>query len=360
MGNNYPTESLKEIYEMAKSISSLLDVDALLKRIGSVAEKLLEAEASSIMLLDEDKENLSFKVATGEKGGVVQKMKVKVGQGIAGAVAQDKKPLIVNDVASDPRFTGQMDKASGFTTRSLICVPMLIESELIGVMEVLNKRTGTFSETDREVLESLASLAAVSINNARVAEDQRNFFVNVIEILSTSIESRDVKLAGHAWRVTQLATSLGRMLGLEGYEYKNLYYGALLHDIGLIGIKDGLSVNGGIVTVRDRDPETNHPRVGAELIRNINLLKGAVPIIRHHHENYDGTGYPDGLTGDNIPLGARIVAVAEAVDEMKLSGLAEEKIRQMLKLGQETRFDPEVVGIYLKEFSETKADRYTY
>ncbi len=350
---NYPIEALREIFDIAKSISSLLDVDALLKRIGSVAEKLLDSEASSIMLLDEDKVNLSFKVASGAKGGLVQKMKVKVGQGIAGTVALDKKPLIVNDVAHDPRFTGQMDKASGFVTRSIICIPMMVEAELVGVVEVLNKRgDGGFTASDHEILESLASLAAVSINNARMAEDQRNFFVNMMEIMGAAIESRDPKLTGHSWRVTQMATSIGRTMGLEGKEYKNLYYGALLHDIGLLNLQEGMSVVDGVVTGRDHSPETNHPRVGAEMIRNINLLKGAVPVIKHHHENYDGTGYPDGLAGEAIPVGARIVAVAEAVDEMRLNGYPEERIRQMIKLGQETRFDPEVVGIYLKELSE--------
>jgi putative nucleotidyltransferase with HDIG domain len=263
-------------------------------------------------------------------------------------------PLIISDVRSDPRFNSQMDRDSGFTTRSIICVPMLVEKELVGVIEVLNKRDGGFTDEDKMVLESLASLAAVSINNARVAEDQRNFFANTIEIIVSAIEATDTKLAGHSWAVAQLATDIGRHLGLEGREFKNLYYGALLHDIGLINIKGGLSLVDGIITVRDRDPEINHPRIGAEMVRNINLLKGAAPIIRHHHENYDGTGYPDGLAADAIPLGARIVAVAEVVEEMRLSGIPDERIRLMVKRGQETRFDPRIVGIYLKEISTAK------
>jgi putative nucleotidyltransferase with HDIG domain len=342
-------ENLKEIFEIAKSISSVLDVDALLKKIDAAAEKLLDAEASSIMLMDDDGQNLSFKVASGEKGGIVQKMKVKVGEGIAGSVAKDRKPLVVNDVSADPRFNGKMDKSSGFVTKSIICVPLFFENSVIGVMEVLNKKkAGGFSDDDQMTLESLAALAAVSINNAKTAEDQRNFFVNMIEVLIAAVENRDKKLAGHSWRVAQLATGIGRQMGIEGQEYKNIYYGALLHDIGLLSVQ-GISINEGVVTVRERDPEQSHPRVGAELIRNINLLKGAAPIIRHHHENYDGTGYPDGLAGENIPLGARIVGLAEAVEEMRMSGFPEDKIRQMIKAGQETRFDPQVVGVFLKD-----------
>ena len=346
--SNCSSEGMKEVFEIAKSISSVLDVDTLLKRIGAAGERLLNAEASSIMLLDDDKLTLSFKVATGEKGGVIQKMKVKVGQGIAGLVAQEKKMIVVNDAAKDPRFNNQMDKASGFITRSLMCVPMFVETELVGVVEVLNKKEGVFNEDDSVILESLASLAAVSINNARMSEDQRNFFVNIIEILINAVESRDPRYAGHSWNVAQLSTTLGRRMGIKDQEYKGLYYGALLHDIGFINARESqLSLS-----ARSNDAETNHPKSGAELVRNINLLKGAGPVIRHHHENYDGTGYPDGLAGENIPLGARIVAIAEAVEEMRLNGYADEKIKQMLKLGEHTRFDTEIVAIYVKEFSE--------
>jgi putative nucleotidyltransferase with HDIG domain len=344
--SNCTTEGLKEIFEIAKNVTSAVDVDALLKRISAAAERLLNAEASSIMLMDDDKQSLSFKVATGEKGGVVQKMKVKIGEGVAGLVAQNKKLIVSNDAAKDPRFNSQMDKMSGFVTRSLICVPMLVEAELVGVVEVLNKKVGGFDPDDTVILESLASLAAVSISNARIAEDQRNFFVNVIEILIVAVESRDPRLAGHSWNVAQLATTLGRRMGVKDQEYKGLYYGALLHDIGFINVKEFISQG------RTSDAETTHPKSGAEMVRNINLLKSAEPVIRHHHENFDGTGYPDGLSGEKIPLGARIVAVAEAVEEMRMNGYDTEKIKQMLKLGEHTRFDPLVVEQYIKEFSE--------
>lgn len=353
--DNNSNHELKEIFEIARSICSVLDVDTLLKRIYAVAERLLNAEASAIMLLDDDKQNLYFKVASGEKGGVVQKMKIKLGEGVAGTVAKERKPLIINDVSKDVRFNIQIDKATGFVTKSIACVPMLVEEELVGVVEVLNKKDGKeFSEEDVEILASLASLTAINICNAKNAEDQRNFFVNVIEILISAIESRDIRMSGHSWRVAQLSTAIGKVVGLKGHEYKNLYYGALLHDIGLLSIEDKLSLSDGILTLNDKNPETNHPRLGEELVRNINLLKGAGPIIRHHHENYDGTGFPDRLFSDTIPLGARIVALAEAVEEMRFSGYSDDRIKQLLKLGQDTRFDPEIVDIYLKEFADSK------
>jgi len=353
--NSCSPETLKEIFEIARSISSVPDVDALLKRVDATVGKLLDAEASAIMLLDEDRKNLNYKVAAGEKGGIAQKMNVRVGQGVAGTVALEKKALIVNDVTLNPRFKNPVEQETDYMMRSALCVPLFIDQEIIGVMEVLNKKGGGgFTENDKDVMESLAALVSAGINNARIAEDQRNFFTHTLEILVTAIESMDKRMAGHCWKVAQLATTLGWHMGIEGQDYKNLYYGSLLHDIGLLNIRCGLTLTEGIITIRDRDPEMNHPRLGSEMVRSINLLKGAVPIICHHHENYDGTGYPDGLAGDTIPLGARIVALAETAVEMVLGGVPEERIQQMIKMGQDTRFDPRIVEVFLREFCDAK------
>jgi HD-GYP domain-containing protein (c-di-GMP phosphodiesterase class II) len=345
-------ETLREIFEISKNIASAADLDPLIRRIGSAAVRLLEAEASSVMLLDDDRQNLVFKVPTIESGGVEQRMTLKVGVGLAGICAQENTALIVNDVTKDNRFTGFLDKLTGFTTQSSICVPLTVnEKELIGVIEVLNKKSGKFSETDLEVLGDIASLASTSIHSLRTTTDYKNFFVNILEVLVTAIESHSKMLIGHSWSVVQLSTVLAKLYGLKDKEYRDIYYGALLHDIGFVQIRSDLNVDGGVVTTKERNPETVHPKIGSELVKNINLLKGASSIIRHHHENYDGTGFPDGLAGEKIPIGARIVALVEAVAEMRMRGMDTEKIKQMIKSGQETRFDPEIVGIFLKEYS---------
>lgn len=345
-------EIFKNIFNIAKNLTTTLDVDILLKKISALAEDILNSEASAIMLLDEDKQNLSFKVAGGTKGGIIQRMKVPVGQGIAGWVAAEKKSAIVNDVTSDPRFTGGLDKSSGFVTKMILCVPMMVENDLIGIVEVLNKKEGIYTAEDQEMLESLAAMAAVSINNAKTAEDQRNFFVNTLEVLVAAIEARDNKLLGHNMRVTQLATSIGRRLGISGNEYKDLYYGAMLHDIGLLFTRgDKLITDGVFVTSADTSVERTHPSVGASMLEPITLLKGASRIIKHHHENYDGTGYPDGLSGEQIPLGSRIIYLAETIDEMKTSGMDDTSINRMLQMGKEIRFDPKIVDIYISEIA---------
>lgn len=350
-GDNF----VRDLINMARGLSSTLDVDALLKRIGQSVERLTLCEASSILLLEEDKEHLFFKVATGEKGGVVSRYRVKLGEGIAGAVAQSREPLLINDVTQDARFARSLDQASGFKTRSVLAVPMLAGGDLIGVLEAVNKTDPAgFGEADRGLLESLASLAALAIVNARVVGGFRNFYSNTIEILISAIEARDMRMAGHCWRVAQRASSVGRAMGLEGQTLKDLYYSALLHDIGFLKVAGGWNM-ARILVMESPHAEQTHPLIGAEMIRQIDILKGAATLIPFHHECYDGSGFPRGLKGDDIPLGGHILSVIENCEEMRMNGWAEEQIRAALQEQAGRKFHPDVAKAYLDVLSAEAA-----
>jgi len=157
-----------EIFKIAGRLCAAQDLDVLLKEIGRVAEALTEAEASSLLLLDEDGQHLHFKTASGEKGQAVKRVTVPIDQGIAGWVARQWKPLLVPDVSRDERFLRKSDAESGFVTRSVLAVPMVMGDQLVGVCEVINKRVGDFSDQDRETLQNLANFAAVAIANAQI------------------------------------------------------------------------------------------------------------------------------------------------------------------------------------------------
>jgi HD-GYP domain-containing protein (c-di-GMP phosphodiesterase class II) len=345
-----PTETdgnfVQGLLNLARGLTSTLDVDALLKRIGQSAEQMFICDASSIMLLDETKTHLFFKMATGEKGGVVSRYRVKVGDGIAGTVAQTRESLMINDVAADKRFTAQVDQASGFVTKSVLCVPMLAAGELVGVIEVLNKKVATgFTEADKGLLESLGGLAALAIANARVVGGFRNFYSNTIEILIGAIESRDMRMAGHCWRVAQRASSVGRKLGLEGPVLKDLYYSALLHDIGFLKVAGGWN-SSRILIMESPHAEQTHPLVGSDMVKGIDILKGAAHLIAFHHECFDGSGFPRGLKGDDIPLGGHILSVIENCEEMRMNGYSEEQVLAGLKEQSGKKFHAQVADAY--------------
>jgi GAF domain-containing protein len=338
---------VKGLFNLAKGLASTLDVDALLKRIGQSAEQMFLCEASAIMLLDQDQKHLFFKVATGEKGGMVTKFRIKVGEGIAGWVAEKREPVLVNDVSQDTRFTGQHDQASGFKTKSALCVPMMTGGDLIGVIEVLNKKPPEgFTDADKNLLESLASLAALAIANARVVGGFRNFYSNTIEILINAIETRDLRMAGHCWRFAQRATSLGRRLGLEGQALKDLYYSALLHDVGFLKVAGGWNMSR-VLIMESPHMEQTHPMIGADMIKGIDILSGAANLIVFHHECFDGSGFPRGLKGEEIPLGGHILSVIEHCEEMRMNGYAPEQIQAILEEQAGKKFHPDVAKAYM-------------
>lgn len=341
-GDNF----VQGLLNLARGLTSTLDVDALLKKIGQSSEQMLLCEASSIMLLEDTKTHLFFKVATGEKGGVVTRFRIKVGEGIAGLVAEKRESLLINDTTADPRFSGQMDQASGFKTKSILCVPMIAGGELVGVLEVLNKKTPAgFSEGDKGLLESLASLAGLAIANARVVGGFRNFYSNTIEILISAIEARDMRMAGHCWRFAQRASSVGRKMGLEGTLLKDLYYSALLHDIGFLKVAGGWNM-ARVLVMESPHMEQTHPLIGADMIRGIDILKGAAHLISFHHENYDGTGFPRGFKGEEIPLGGHILSVIESCEEMRMNGYAPEQVLATLEEQAGKRYHPQVAESY--------------
>lgn len=360
LGEGYTDKgvAVRNLFDIARNFASVTDVDVLLKKISEAAEQLTHAEASSVMLLDPNKEHLYFKTVGGEKGALIKTIKVPVGQGIAGWVAQNNQPLLIDDVTKDERFSAAIaDAKSGFVTRSILAVPMVANEELIGVMEVLNKKEnqtgGKFTPDDQEILQSLAGFAAVSIVNSRLNAEQKNFFANIIEILVAAIEgeSRTKNLAGHCWRVAQISCSIARRLKITGQLYKNIYYASLLHDIGYIGIRRQILSKKAVYTMERI--ELMHPQVGAEMLETITLLKECASLVRHHQELWDGTGYPDKLRGEEIPLGARIISFAEAIEDLREVGMSEEEYKKLTEdyIAENTDrlFDPQVAAAYLLE-----------
>jgi HD-GYP domain-containing protein (c-di-GMP phosphodiesterase class II) len=337
-----------EILAIASSLNSTLDLDFLLQKIGLAAEKLLDSEASAIMPVDDTKQFLYFRVATGKSGGALKKMTVPIGKGIAGMCAQTRQPIVVNDAQSDSRVFKAADQTSGFVTRSLLAVPMIWRGDIIGVAEVLNKRSGPYTDEDTSLLMSLGNLASVAITNAKLIQDQKNFFSYVLELLSASIETAKPKMEGHPAISAKMACALGKLFGMEDQEYRALYYAGLLHDIGYMGLKNiRVRMELGFMDAG----EENHPAASVKMLEGINILKEALPVIRHHHERFDGMGFPSRLKGDDIPLGARILALVESVEEVRmLTGLKGDALKERaaadVKEGSGSRFDPQVVEAF--------------
>lgn len=331
-------ETIEELLDLSKVLSSTLDLDLLLRKIDDSAVKLTSGAAGSIILFDEEKRALRFRSSSGEKAAVVRTLPVM--DGIAWWVAQHGEVARVNDVMNDSRFTGTIDRISGFRTDNTLCVPVMLEDEIIGVIEVLNKKNrASFTDDDEQLLSVLASQAAVAVKNARLATEQRNFFTHVIEMLVTAIEAARPMSEGHCWQVAKLSTAMGRGLGMENQDLQDLYYAAVLHDLGVLSLRKSED--------REEDRMRSHPAIGADMAETIYMLQNAGPIIRYHHEYFDGSGYPDGISGEEIPLGARIISVVEAYEEATSESDQNSAIA-FIQTNSGKLFDPTVVEVFLE------------
>ena len=352
----------QRLIEISRAMNSTLDLDILLKEISVRACELTHAETGSTLLYDPDRDELYFKVPLGDKADILRRLTVRSEPpSIAWWVYENSIPAIVNDTVSDPRFGGAVDKVTKFSSRNILCVPIILTlskgmqqrtlSRTIGVIEVFNKLSdpSVFTVEDQRILTILAYQAAIAVRNAKAAGDRSNFFINAIEIFITAIESTGFVPPGHCMRVARRSMGIAHELGSRFAEYeesdsgssfssqsatRHLYYASALHDIGILDIRckqDALSSSG--------CPES-HAIIGAEMVRPVSLLAKTEPIIRHHHEAWDGSGYPDGISGNDIPLGARIIALAEAYEEMELE-------REFIAANAGKLFCPDVVDAFL-------------
>ena len=305
------------LYKVGKKVGSVSQLARLVERIIRMTQRTLHATASSVLLLDEQRQELLFEVVEGQAGKRLKQIRLSARSGIAGWVAQHGKPLIVNDVSKDPRFNRNIDDITGYVTRSIICAPLIVYSKIIGVIEVLNKIDGSaFSNQDLETLVSVASTAAISIENVRLNQTVLEAYKSTIKALAAAIDAKDQYTCGHSQRVTEYALLGASSLSFSTGELEDLEYAGILHDIGKIGIADRILTKPGALTAEEREIIHKHPVIGANMLKGIPFLEKARKLVLRHHERWDGKGYPDGLKGEAIPMGARLLAVADAFDSI--------------------------------------------
>jgi putative nucleotidyltransferase with HDIG domain len=306
--------STQEVFRKARSSPQMTQT---LEQIIKMAQVSLNISAASILLFRDNDQELYFEAASGPVGKVLRQVKLNSQYGIAGQVARTGKPLIVNDVTRSENFHKMIDNTTGFSTKSLICAPLIMNHHILGVIEVLNKLDGShFQEKDLEVVVSIATTAAIAIDNIRQHQNILGSFKTTLTTIMSAIDAKDPAMRGHSQRVTEYALLAAAYFTLTPEEKETLEYAGMLHDIGKIGIDSRILNKSDALTPPEWEIVRQHSAIGANLLRQIPLLEKASEIVRYHHERYDGEGYPEGLKGEDIPLGARLIAVANAYDAM--------------------------------------------
>lgn len=353
-------KQLETLFNTSMIFSSTLDIDELLNIVLDKAEEVMDAEASSVFRIDEEKDELYFVTARGVKGKEAKEIRVPMGKGIVGWVAKHGKPLLVADVHKDPRWFKGVDKKTKFVTRSIIAVPLIAKDKIIGVAEVLNKRGNRkFNASDLELFDSLGHQIAIAVENASLYKELDEMFLASIRAIVEAVDAKDPYTCGHSGRVVEYSLLVGEAMELGKDEMKRLEVSAILHDVGKIGIPDRILGKRGKLTVEEENQMKRHPVLGSSIIGPIDKLKNLIPNIMHHHERFDGAGYPDGLRGEEIPFFARIIGIADSFDAIttdrpyrrrKTRGTAFKE----LKNHSGTQFDPKLVTIFVREMQNTK------
>ena len=334
-------EHLEALYQLGRILNASLSLDQILPQALTRTLELLQAKTASVMLLDEKGQELSIRLAHGLSDDIVESTKVRLGERVSGRVAASGQPVLIK---------GQ----EGDDTDSSLCVPLLANRQVLGVLNIRTKTDGSdFTQQDLELASQLANIAAAAIENAELHDQLQSLFLSTVSALANSIDARDPYTKGHSERVTAYAVMIAEGLELSADELELLRYAGLLHDIGKIRIRDHILHKPGRLTDPEFDEMKKHPEYGVEIMQPVAAFRHILPAMLHHHERFDGRGYPHGLAGEEIPLTARILCVADCFDAMTSDrpyrkGMPVADAVAELAKNKTTQFDPRLVDIFLK------------
>ncbi len=324
--------ALSTMHSVHRVISSSLRLHELLPRIGRLSAQVLKAKGCSIMLVDSDHEYMLPYFSFGESQKFIHRQRLKIGRGIEGNVAK----------------TGEFH-----LTRKSIGVPF-IEDDVVGVIMLWDKIDHqSFTPTDLEILKSLSEQAVVAIKNAQLYEETQQLTLGSIKTINELLE---LNFGGNRMKLPvfgEVIVEVGRELQLSSQELIHLSRAVLLLDTGALAFPDKIWHKKGKLTKKEFEQIKRIPLRGADLLKSISSLKPVIPIILHHRERFDGKGYPQGLKGDRIPIGARIVSVVDSFFAMisertYRDTLTIEKAIAEIQSNEGVQFDPHVVHSFLK------------
>lgn len=272
-------------------------------------------------------------------------------EAICNRVLEDDDTLVIPQEAQLSEFPQPTRDDEQF--HNAIAAPVVLLKNFAGIVIVANKENGEFREEDVEVLLSVGNQAAVAVENERLHEELQGAYLAIVSVLADAAEAKDPYTHGHCELVSRYARLTANRLEISEADRSIVCFAALLHDIGKIGVSDGILHKVGRLLPEERDLIRSHVRIGYELLSKVPALQQVAHVVLYHHEWYDGSGYPNGLKGDAIPLAARIVSVVDAYCAMITrrsykEEYSEERAREELIQYSGTQFDPEVVRVFLQ------------
>lgn len=367
---------LETLNSFSSLMNSSLDPAIVREKAMEATCQLLRCQTASLLVANFEAQELQFETVINPEGRALKKqLRLPLDESsIAGWVALHGKSLVLDDVQSDPRHQKRAN-ASGFKTQTMVCVPLRTQGKVVGVLQAINKvarvdradnhqrqKTTLFDEADLRLLETLGHQVSIAMENARLYRQVKKGFFETCEALAEAIEKKDRYTGGHTKRVVHYSMCIAKYLKLTPTQLENLRLSAILHDVGKIGIEDKILKKESQLSPDEWKVMLQHPDLGYDILKRVEGLEEVIGGMRHHHERWDGKGYPLALKGPAIPLMARIIAVADTFDAMVSTRPYRKGLDPLFAHGEivkhsGTQFDPTVVEAFELAFQNEKMGR---
>lgn len=344
------TATARMLVETARELTRRLDPDEVVTHALARAMALSDAASGSVMLLDRETGLMRVAASVGLDAEIVRETRVREGEGIAGWVLATGKPVLIEDL---PGREGRGRRAGTAEIRSAVSVPIADQDGTLGVLNVGSRAyPARFTDKHMQALTLLGTQTAVALRNAEAMTQARELYFATLRALVLALETKDPYARGGTDRVVRFAVALGEELGLDELELQALEVAALLHDIGMSSTGEGVAQTGRPLSTFERGLLKLHPVLAAEILEEVPALRTVIPIVYHHHEWFDGRGYVVGLAGESIPIGSRILSVADAFvamtgDRPYRAAMSVTEAVGELEEKAGTQFDPDVVRAFL-------------
>ena len=349
----HKVETIQVMHEMDRSILSTLESQEILETTTRLIGKVIPCDRATVVLVDRERQGFIYKAGFGVT--IVQKEAFIPFKDSSATeeVVKKRRTEYISDIRKlkNLRPIEERFLKDGFLSH--IRIPLVVKGEIDGILTVGSKRAAAFTPEDLSTLEKIASQIGVALENARLVSDLEELFLGTVKSLASAIDAKSRWTAGHSERVTRYAINIGKEMGFSKKELQDLEIGGLLHDIGKLGTYEAILDKAGKLTDEEINMIKQHPLKGAEILSPIKQLKNCISAAKYHHEYYNGKGYPEGLKGEEIPLTARIICIADSVDAMGADrpyrkGKPMDEIVAELKRWSGTQFDPKVVEAFLR------------
>ena len=317
--------------------------DDVFEEIVSLAMKIAPGESCSLVLVDEENSIFHPKIMKGYNNGGMAALESMLPslEPVFMEVIEKKEAVIRTAMSKDDPY------------KSFLCVPLMIRNRVFGLLNLTNQESDNcFTQRDLNYISSLTTRAALNLENRILYESIFSSIIDTFKSLVRSIHLRDQYTERHSMNVTRLSVRTARTMHLSPGEIECLEISSILHDIGKIAIPDNILLKPGGLTDDEYNTIKTHPVIGENILKSIKLFETERKIVRHHHERWDGRGYPDGLSSDKIPFLSRILSVADSYDAMTSDrpyrkGLSVEKAISELRRNVDTQFDKKIVDAFI-------------